>query len=131
MTVVYLFYLFFIFNFKAGTRKRLIPYLIVGEAFPFTLSLYLVTGCLDTFVPIMGRSGSETIPNIFVAVLTTFTLTIPGLTGIVPIFMFFKKTILKLGSAMMVLILCWIILINGKIPYTDITPMRLHIVVSE
>lgn len=103
----------------------------MGEAFPFTLSLYLVTGCLDTFVPIMGRSGSETIPNIFVAVLTTFTLTIPGLSGIVPIFMFFKKTVLKLGSAMMVLILCWIILINGKIPYTDKTPMRLHIVVSE
>lgn len=94
------------------------------------MSLYLISSCLDVFVPIMGRSGSETIPNVFLAVLTSFTLTIPCLSGVVPIFMFYKKTILKIGSALVALLLVWVVVINGKNPYTETTPMRLHIVVS-
>ncbi|ODM91515.1 Endoplasmic reticulum metallopeptidase 1 [Orchesella cincta] len=112
----------------SNSKKRLVLYMLVGELFPFALSLYLVTGCLDTFVPIMGRSGSETVPNAFVAVLTSFTLTIPCLSGIVPILMFFRKTVLKLGAALIAIIMVWIVLVNGKNPYTDKTPMRLHVV---
>jgi len=113
----------------SDSRKRLVLYLLVGESAPFALSMYLVTGCLDVFVPIMGRSGSETVPNAFVAVLTAFTLTIPCLSGIVPILMFFRKTVMKLGVALIGIIMLWIVFVNGKNPYTDKTPMRLHIVV--
>ncbi|CAL8109253.1 unnamed protein product [Orchesella dallaii] len=112
----------------SNSKERLGLYLLIGEMFPFALSMYLVTGCLDTFVPIMGRSGSETVPNVFVAILTTFTLTIPCLSGIVPILMFFKKTVLKFGVVLIAAITVWIIFVNGKNPYTDLTPMRLHIV---
>jgi len=113
-----------------GYQSRLPFYLIVGEAFPLALSLYLVTGCIDTFVPIMGRAGSEANPNIFVALLTSFTMTLPGFTGIVPIFVFFKKAFLRGSSIFMVLLVAGIALHIGRVPYTDSTPMRLHVVVS-
>jgi hypothetical protein len=115
--------------FVIGYQRRLPFYLTVGEAFPLALSLYLVTGCIDTFVPIMGRAGSEANPNLFVAVLTSFTMTIPGFTGIVPIFLFFKKAFLRGSGVFMMLLFVGIVFFIGRVPYQDNTPMRLHVVV--
>lgn len=93
------------------------------------LSLYLVAGCLDTFVPIMGRSGSDSNPNLFIAILTSFTLTVPTATGIVPIFVYFKKAFLRGSAIVMLVLLGVLIFVVGKVPYTDTTPMRVHLIV--
>ena len=115
---------------SVDSQRRMLLYLLIGEMFPLAMSIYFSTISVDVFVPIMGRSGTETDPNVFLAVFTAFTLSLPGLSGIVPIFVFFKKTFFR-GSALLYLLVITTVVVGiGRIPYGEKTPMRLHMVVS-
>jgi hypothetical protein len=108
----------------------MVLYLAIGELFPLAMSIYFSTISIDVFVPIMGRSGTQMDPNLFLAIFTSFTIAIPGLSGIVPIFVFFKKTFYR-GSALLYLLVITTVVVGiGSIPYGEKTPMRIHLVVS-
>jgi hypothetical protein len=78
----------------------------------------------------MGRSGSETNPNVIIAFLTALLISVPGLTGLVPVFVFLRKNFLRAAAVIYVGVILVVVFGIGKIPYTPKTPMRVHIAVS-
>jgi hypothetical protein len=109
------------------SQRRLIFYLLIGELFPLALSFYLSIVTLDVFVPIMGRSGSETNPNVIIGFLTALLINVPGFTGLVPVFVFLRKHFLRAATAIYVGVILVIVFGIGRVPYTPKTPMRVHI----
>lgn len=122
--------LIYILCFFLDSQRRLLFYLFFGELFPLAMAFYLSIVSLDVFVPIMGRSGSETNPNVFVGFLAALTLTLPGFTGLVPVFVFLKKNFLRSAGLVYFVVILTLVFGIGKIPYTQKTPMRIHICVS-
>ncbi len=113
-------------------RAITLSYLIAGEFIPFLLSSYLLVTLSDVFVPILGRSGSETNANLFFGVITSAVVTVLIWSGFVFIFVQFRKRILWSSLLISFFVINTLLVFGfiGKIPYQEKTPMRLNIVVG-
>src|SRR5688572_15383756 len=108
--------------------QKLVIYLLIGELIPFTISSYLTLTLADVFVPIMGRSGSEMNPNIYLGLIVSSLISIIGFSGLSSIFVSFKKRLLITSLLFSVLIINPLVVFGfiGKIPYQEKTPMRVN-----
>lgn len=118
--------------FPKKNIQKLIIYLLIGELIPFTIACYLVVTLIDVFVPIMGRSGSETNANVYIGLIVSSIVSIIGFSGLVSVFVSFKKRLLITALVFSMFVINPLIVFGfiGKIPYQEKTPMRLNIVVS-
>jgi len=87
---------------------------------------------MDVFVPILGRSGSETNGNLFFSLIIAGFTCILMLNGLVTYMTEYKKTDLILALVISFFLINPLIVFGfiGKIPYQEKTPMRLNLVVS-
>lgn len=95
------------------------------------MSFYLLTTLTDVFVPILGRSGSETNANIYLGVIVAAVLVILIWSGFSFVFVRYRRRILWLSFFAMFFVGNTLLVFGfiGKIPYQEKTPMRLNFVV--
>ncbi|CAG7835818.1 unnamed protein product [Allacma fusca] len=103
--------------------------LIISELIPFLFTSYLTITLIDVFVPIMGRSGTETDPNVFLGVLIAAITSVLTFHGIGTYFVGLKKIYLLSGLLLSIFLINPMIATGfiGNIPYQEKTPMRIQI----
>ena len=47
---------------------------LLGTLLPSLLTLYIIHALFITFVPLMGRAGTDNLPDVFIAVLVAFSV---------------------------------------------------------
>ncbi|ODN00400.1 Endoplasmic reticulum metallopeptidase 1 [Orchesella cincta] len=115
---------------RGWPRAITLSYLITGEFIPFLMSSYLLVTLSDVFVPILGRSGSETNANLFFGLIVSAIVTILIWNGFVFVFVSFRRRVLWTCLFVMFFVGNTLLVFGfiGKVPYQEKTPMRLNIV---
>jgi len=112
-------------------KAIMITYIVIGEVVPLIMSTYLVVTLMDVFVPILGRSGSETDANMFFGIIISALLTVLVFNGLACLFVNYDKRILFTCLFISVFLVNPMIVFGfiGKVPYQEKTPMRLSLIV--
>ena len=103
--------------------------ILIGDLIPFIFSSYLAIFLSDSFVPIMGRSGSGINANIYMSAVVGAVLSFLVFNGISAYLARQRKIVLIFALVFSIFILNPMIVVGfiGKIPYQEKTPMRIQL----